>query len=150
MDVRYGRKSDFEWLRKNDDQVSSEWIGRCLDHAEYVLSLEGPQRIGFLRFSLFWGIVPYMDLIWVMENHRRQGVGTALFDFWEQGMKKRGARVLMTSAMSDELEPQTWHKRNGFRECGQLTFGRYQPRPEVFFTKDVPEFEKTQMVTERS
>jgi GNAT superfamily N-acetyltransferase len=60
---------------------------------------------GFLRFSLFWGTVPYLDLIWVLQNDRRQGVGSVLFDFWEREMKKRGAKVLMTSSVRDELEP---------------------------------------------
>ena len=141
MDVRYGQRTDFEWLRDNDDEPNSEWIVRCLEHDEYIVSLNGLQRSGFLRFSMFWGTIPYMDLIRVVENYKRQGVGTALFDFWEKEMRQRGARVLLTSAMADEPEPQAWHERNGFKRCGQLTFGRHQQTPEVFFAKDLPEFQ---------
>ena len=86
---------------------------------------------------MFWGNIPYMDLIRVLEIHRQRGVGSGLLRFWEREMKKRGAKTLMTSSMTDEPEPQIWHKRNGFRECGQLTFGRQQPTPEVFFVKDL-------------
>ena len=137
MEIRRGQKSDFEWFRENDHHVGSEWIERCLNHAEYILAVEGHNTNGFLRFSLFWGKIPYMDLIWVVPNHRRQGLGTALLGFWEREMRQRGATVLMTSSVADELEPQAWHKRNGFKECGQLTFGHLAPTPEVFFVKDL-------------
>jgi hypothetical protein len=47
-----------------------------------------------------------MDLIRVSEKNRRKGIGTAMFDYWQQEMKQRGAKVLMTSSMIDEVQPQ--------------------------------------------
>jgi len=137
MDIRYGQASDFEWLQEHDKHVNAEWISRCLHHGEYILAADEQNRKGFLRFSMFWGNIPYMDLIWVLKNYRQHGVGSGLFSFWEKEMKKRGTKTLMTSSMMDEPEPQVWHKRNGFKECGQLTFGQEQPTPEVFFVKDL-------------
>lgn len=139
MEVRYGITADFAWLQEHDNTVGSHWIRRCLDNNEYVLALDEAGRSGFLRFSLFWGTIPYMDLIRVSESRRRKGIGTALFDFWEREMRNRGAKVLLTSAMVSELSPQRWHRRNGFRECGQLTFGRHQSTPELFFIRDLAE-----------
>lgn len=60
-------------------------------------------------------------------------MGTALLRAWQSKPLKHGAEVLVTSSMSDEPEPQAWHRRNGFVESGAVTFGRAQPTPEVFF-----------------
>ncbi len=137
MGVRGGQDADFMWLVGNDPNVDPEWIKRCLHHGEYILETEGSENRGFLRFSMFWGNIPYMDLIWVVEGHRRQGVGSGMFRFWKQEMAHRGARILMTSAMENEPEPQAWHRRNGFKASGQLTFGKLEQTPEVFFVLDL-------------
>jgi hypothetical protein len=43
------------------------------------------------------------------------GIGRALVEQWEIAMRDEGATLLMTSSVSDETEPQAWHKKNGFR-----------------------------------
>ncbi len=137
MKIRYGQQEDFEWLRAQDNHVGADWIKRCLHHGEYIIAADDGEILGFLRFSLFWGNIPYMDMIRVQDNHKRRGIGTAMLNFWERDMRARGAKVLMTSSVVHETEPQDWHKRNGFQECGQLTFGQHEPTPEVFFVKDL-------------
>jgi predicted nuclease of predicted toxin-antitoxin system len=77
---------------------------------------------------------PYMDMINVIPDHRNRGIGTALFERWEEVMRENGATLLMASSESDESEPQAWHRRNGFHEAGSIS--RLQPVAEVFFVKD--------------
>jgi ribosomal protein S18 acetylase RimI-like enzyme len=137
METRYGQEGDIDWLIAHDPHVRPEWIRRCILQREYVLACNGAARIGYLRFSMFWGNIPYMDLIWVVQSHRRQGAGTAMFRFWEQDMRRCGAKLLMTSSMDNEPEPQAWHQRNGFRQSGSLTFGKVEQTPEVFFVLDL-------------
>lgn len=137
IETRYANNDDFEWLVQKDNHVSGEWVKRCISHNEYIVAIENGQKLGFLRFSLFWGDIPYMDMIRVKESHQRKGVGTSLFNFWEQEMRAKDAKILMTSSVLHETDPQTWHKRNGFKKSGQLTFGRHEPVPEVFFVKDL-------------
>lgn len=137
MKVRYGKQSDITWLQKNDAYISDKWIKRCVRHNEYIVAVVNKEIRGFLRFSMFWGKIPYMDLIWVNPDYRQSGIGRELFAFWEKEMKKDGKVTLMTSSMLEESEPQKWHKKQGFRKCGKLTFGNQQPSPEVFFVKNV-------------
>ncbi len=106
MDIRYGQASDFGWLQEHDKHANPEWISRCLHHGEYILAADEQDRKGFLRFSMFWGNIPYMDLIWVLKNFRQHGVGSGLFSFWEKEMKKRGT-------MSEGI---ILHLQNGFSE----------------------------------
>jgi GNAT superfamily N-acetyltransferase len=129
--------ADAPWLVAWDTHVAPDWVRRCLDLKEYYIARSGAERIGFLRHSRFWGVIPFMDLIYVAPAWRRQGVGSALLEAWRQAMADQGASVLMTSSLSDEPEPQAWHERNGFERAGSLTFGAHQSTPEVFFVKSL-------------
>ena len=135
--VRVGVAADRPWLLSIDRHVSAEWVDRTLAMDGYLVAEVGGTRVGFLRHSLFWGRVPFMDEIQVDPAYRRSGVGTSLFTRWEADSLARGALVLMTSSQSDEPEPQAWHRRNGFVDSGSLTFGAYQRTPEQFFIKDL-------------
>lgn len=127
---------DLSWLVA-DRNATAPWVRRCLSLGEYLIARRDGVRIGFLRFSWFWGAIPFMDAIHVVPDFPKLGVGRALVRAWEAQMRAAGAEVLMTSSMSDEREPQAWHRRQGFEESGRLTFGVAQPTPEVFFIKTV-------------
>lgn len=128
---------DFDWLLKLDSHVPPAWVRRCIEHGEYLIARSASEATGFLRFSMFWGVIPFMDLIYVEPDQRSRGVGTLLFLAWQQHMHARGATVLMTSSMADEVGPQAWHERNGFERSGTLTFPSYQAAPEAFFVKQL-------------
>lgn len=104
---------------------------------EYIIAEQEDEPVGFLRFSWFWGTIPFMDLIFVLPECQRSGIGTALFRYWEAAMREMGATLVMTSSQSDEAEPQAWHRRNGFFDAGSVSFGHLQPIPEVFLVKDL-------------
>ncbi|MCT7375829.1 GNAT family N-acetyltransferase [Chelativorans salis] len=135
IEVIAASDENIPWLIASDRHVSEAWVRRCVSLGEYLIARQDSSPIGFLRFSWFWGTIPYMDLIYVLPDNQRRGAGTALLQVWEEAMRERGARLLMTSSMSDEPEPQAWHRRNGFKVSGKLTFGNLQPVPEVFFIK---------------
>lgn len=137
IEARYGTPEDREWLADRDDCVTARWVDRCLSHGEYVVAQEQGRLVGFLRFSFFWGNIPYMEMIRVDEGDRGRGVGTRLVGFWSEEMDRRGAQVLLTSATADEPEARAWHERNGFVECGWLALAQYQAAPEVFFARNL-------------
>jgi len=137
LEIRYGSGDDLVWLAQADQHVSAIWVERCIAQREYIVALLEGERAGFLRYSWFWGSIPYMDMILIDESRQRRGIGTRLFEFWETEMRAHGARTLMTSSESSETAPQAWHRRNGFEPCGQLTFGQWQSDAELFFVKDL-------------
>lgn len=53
--------------------------------------------VGFLRFSWFWGMIPYMEMIQVLPEQRQFGIGRALAERWETAMLDEGATLLMAS-----------------------------------------------------
>ncbi|MGO7215775.1 GNAT family N-acetyltransferase [Rhizobium ruizarguesonis] len=130
-------QADIDWLVREDASASAAWVSRCVALGEYLVAREADEIVGFLRFSRFWGRVPYMEMVRVLPGHRRSGVGTALFLAWEEAMRGDGARLLMTSSECDESRPQDWHRRNGFSETGAIELPGLQSVPEVFFIKRI-------------
>ncbi len=135
IEVSLATRAHVDWLMDHDRHISPDWVRRCVAADEVLVACLDGALAGYLRFSWFWRAIPYMELIHVLEPHRRSGIGTALVALWDSNMRAQGAELLMTSSMSDEPEPQAWHRRNGFVESGALTFGGLQPTPEVFFVK---------------
>jgi ribosomal protein S18 acetylase RimI-like enzyme len=137
MDIVRAEPADLEWLVRHDDHAGEQWASRCISHGEYLLARQSADILGFLRFSFFWGRIPYMEMIQVLVGHRRSGVGTTLFLAWEEAMRKQGFHLLMTSSECDETRPQDWHRRNGFSESGAIELPGIQSVPEVFFLKRI-------------
>jgi GNAT superfamily N-acetyltransferase len=135
--VRNATVADREWLRSRDIHVASEaWLDRCLNLGDYLIAERGGgESVGFLRYSWFWGVFPYMDMIRIDELWRGKGIGAALVRAWEAEMRSRGVKLLMASSQSDEPEPQAFHRRNGFVPSGQISFAPEQMPAEIFMTK---------------
>jgi ribosomal protein S18 acetylase RimI-like enzyme len=137
LKVALAQSRHVTWLVVHDQHVPESWARRCISLSEYFVAELDGSPVGFLRFSWFWGTIPYMEMIQVLPEQRHSGIGRALVEQWETAMRDEGATLLMTSSVSDETEPQAWHEKNGFREAGRITFGRLQPTAEVFFIKDL-------------
>ncbi|MBX4927229.1 GNAT family N-acetyltransferase [Rhizobium binae] len=135
VEVASASQADIDWLVREDANLAQAWVSRCVALGEYFVAREAGEIVGFLRFSRFWGRVPYMEMIRIQSAYRRSGVGTALFVAWEEAMRGEGARLLMTSCECDESRPQDWHHRNGFTETGAIELPGLQSVPEVFFIK---------------
>ena len=60
-----------------EDVVIAEWNG---------------ERVGYVRLEYLWSIVPYISLIQVLPEYRRQGVGKALLRFIETFSPRRRSR----------------------------------------------------------
>jgi GNAT superfamily N-acetyltransferase len=135
IEITFATTGEIPWLIAHDNHVREAWVRRCVSMGEYLIATQNGDPAGFLRFSWFWGAIPYMNLIYVLPEKRRSGVGSALLESWERSMIGQGANLLMTSSMSDEPEPPSWYRRRGFKESGKLTFGELQPTPEIFFVK---------------
>ena len=104
-----------------EDVVVAEWNGKL---------------VGYVRLEYLWSIVPYISLIRVLPEYRRQGIGKALLRFIETFLREVGHEVLYSSSQADEPEPQAWHRHLGFVECGFIA-GINDGVGEVFFRKSL-------------
>ena len=142
--IRFARLDDLDFAYQ-DGYIPAEALKRKIeaqlalnpDRIEDVVVAEwNGKRVGYVRLEYLWSIVPYISLIQVLPEYRRQGVGKALLQFIETFLRAAGHDALYSSSQADEPEPQAWHRHVGFQECGFIT-GINEGVGEVFFRKSL-------------
>ena len=100
---------------------------RSLIAQKRVLILEDAGQIcGWLRWNLFWDNTPFMNMLYVTESCRGQGLGRTLTMHWEEEMRQLGYQVVMTSTASDE------YAQHFYRKLGYETIGGFTPFGDPF------------------
>ncbi len=131
--IRFAELPDLEFLQRNCD-ISAEIIQRKMDYNEILVAELNGHLVGFLQLEYLWSLIPYIALIRVLAEYRRQGVGQSLLEFAEDFLREQNHATLYSSSQTDEPEPQAWHRRVGFEECGIIA-GINQGIGEIFFCK---------------
>ncbi|MEM1354157.1 MAG: GNAT family N-acetyltransferase [Planctomycetota bacterium] len=135
--ARIGEPSDEAWLLNHTEQHKQNWVAMGVAHQRYVIAQIDGQAVGYLRFSLLWGHIPFMEEVWVEPDSRGEGAGRTMVGFWEDWMKADGALTLVTSAEEHAALAQKWHQANGYRPAGRLGLGLAQADDELYFIKDL-------------
>lgn len=132
--IRFAALADADAL-KPFHNLSAEAARFAVERQEIVVAeLEG-ELIGYARLEYLWARVPFLALIRVPSSHQRRGIGRALLAYLEEFLRERGHDALYSSSMADEPDPQAWHRRMGFAECGFIAGINEGGVGEVFFRK---------------
>lgn len=134
--VRPASLDDLEFVsRVGNSKIPTEVARRKIECHEVVVAERDGESVGFLRLEYLWSKIPYVAAIWVLEEHRRHGVGRAMLDYVEALLREQGHEMLYSSSQADEPEPQAWHRHVGFEECGVIAGINQGGIGEVFFRK---------------
>lgn len=57
----------------------------------------------------------------IMPEHTRQGLGTAMLDYFNEQAKKLGVDYILASVSSCNPKSLEFHRKKGFQECGRLS-----------------------------
>lgn len=117
--IRYADKGDFEILSGYDKHISEVELKNSINAKRVLVMFHNGHLIGWLRFNLFWDNMPFMNLLYFLEEYRGRGYGTQLVDFWEKEMAKNKYTMVLTSTLSNE-QAQFFYRKNGYRDCGSL------------------------------
>ena len=115
----YAKQENLQWLKERDCHVSEEVLRKKISDKEILIAESGNEIVGWLRFGFFWDIYPFMNLIIIDEEYQRKGIGKQLVLFWEEEMKKRKHKYVLTSTQSDE-EAQHFYRKLGYKDAGSL------------------------------
>jgi len=119
MKIGFADGKDYDYLVANDHHVKPEMVKKKLEQNEIIVIRDDKQLLGWLRYGYFCDVIPFMNMLYVEEKHRRKGLGTRLVEFWENEMRKKGYDKVMTSSDLHE-QGQHFYRKLGYRDCGAL------------------------------
>lgn len=119
MLIREAAVADLDWLTGHDHHIAREELTESVRLGRVLIMEQGGERIGWLRWNLFWDNTPFMNLLFLLDGYRGQGYGRALVDRWEADMAARGHERVMTSTQSNE-DAQHFYRKLGYRDAGAL------------------------------
>ena len=121
INVRFAEQRDLDFCVRHDyKQLSEAVVKRKIEEKAVILAEVNKKLVGYLRISYIWLLIPYLDIIRVEEKYRRKGIGIKMIEFLEEYLRREGHRVLYSSSQANEPDPQAWHRRIGFEECGYI------------------------------
>jgi len=130
--IRYAENKDFLWLIENDKHISENILNNKVENREIIIVEKNGQKIGWLRYNLFWDNIPFMNMIYFLEEYRKIGLGDKLVTYWEAEMKQKGYKNVLTSTQSNE-EAQHFYRKIGYKEIGGFKY--YDDPYEIIFQK---------------
>ena len=138
VEIRYVQAEDKEfWYSLDKHLPEQEFENKVNNKRGYVL-LDNGERIGLLRYNLFWDNTPFCTMLFVDFNHHRKGYGRKLMEYWENDMRSQGYGMLLTSTQVDE-EAQNFYRKLGYKDCGGLVIDitGYEQPMELFLSKAI-------------
>ena len=118
--IRIARDDDLDFLALHDRHIPRDMMRRKIaDSQVYVAVAEDGTIIGWLRYGLFWDLVPFINMLYVLEPYRGKGIGAMLVERWERDMSERGFDLVLTSTLANE-HAQGFYRRLGYVDCGAL------------------------------
>ena len=133
MEIRYAGPGDVEMIAEYDEHISKEELKNAIAMKRIILLFIGGKFEGWLRFNLFWDNIPFMNLLFILEEQRGKGYGKKLVEFWEHEMVKQGYEYVLTSSLSDE-EGQFFYRKLGYTDRGALVLPD-EPLEIIFYKK---------------
>ncbi|MEY8414478.1 GNAT family N-acetyltransferase [Lachnospiraceae bacterium 62-26] len=136
MEIKVMTDCDRQFVMSIDNHVDdTSYANRVYTKSGYVI-WEKDQRIGIIVHCILWDNLPFMNLIYIKEEHRKKGFGKQAVILWEQEMKKQGYKMALLSTQVNE-ESQHLYRKLGYVDCGGLVFHNtpFDQPMEMFFRK---------------
>ncbi len=132
--IRYADLSDKEILLNNDSHIKENVCEESIKNNRIIVLIIDGSFAGWLRWNLFWDEIPFMNMLYVLEEYRGKGYGAQLVEFWENEMIKLGYDKVMTSSQANEFA-QHFYRKLGYQDAG--SFFPFCNDLEIIFTKEI-------------
>ncbi len=126
LDITTAELTDLKELKSLEWHIREDELKNIISLKRIYLWRTANQIIGWLRYGLFWDNTPFMNMLYVIDEFRCRGIGTALIQHWENEMKKSGFDRVMTSTASDE------YAQHFYVNLGYKAVGGFIPNGSVF------------------
>lgn len=118
--IRLASPEDIPALQKLDPWPKERIWRQKIAAGEVVVLEIDDNVVGLARYAVLWTTVPFLGLIEIEEEHRKQGHSRAILTFLIEHLKAQGYVALLSSSQTNEPEPQAWHTYMGFQSNGVI------------------------------
>ena len=132
--IRYANEDDLEILNKYDNHINKTELKNSIKLKRVLMMFDNKTFIGWLRFNLFWDSIPFMNMLYFLEEYRGRRYGRQLVGYWEKEMIKSNYTKVLTSTLSNE-QAQFFYRKIGYTDCGSLLLPN-EPL-EIIFMKNL-------------
>ena len=119
MKVRIADGEDLEILSKHD-HINKDELSGLLSWKRILIAEVDNRFVGWLRYNLFWDMIPFMNMLYFIDEERGKGYGRRLVGDWEERMRRAGFKSVMTSTVSEEYS-QHFYVKLGYKTIGGFT-----------------------------
>lgn len=110
---------DYLALLMVDHHINKDELALSISLKRIYVAYENEEFVGWLRYNLFWDQIPFINMLYVMEDFRGQGYGIGLMNSFEKAMKKKYSKV-MVSTQANEYA-QHFYDKIGYKAIGGFT-----------------------------
>ncbi len=132
--IKYAKETDeILWFSLDHHISKNEFLIKVSENRCYII-FDDQKPIGVMRYNLFWDNIPFLNLIYLIDDYRKVGFGTKAMKHWETEMCSLGYNAVMTSTQADE-EAQHFYRKLNYKDAGCLVLDT-QPI-EIFLIKSL-------------
>lgn len=121
MKIEYAQPQDEAFWRSIDTHVDGAGFRSRVQAKTGYVMWESGVPVGLMWYCALWDNLPYLNLIFVLQEHRHKGYAAQAMAQWEAEMKGRGYKMLLLSTQVDE-SAQAFYRKLGYVDCGGLVF----------------------------
>ena len=118
--IRLARKEDLDQITKSELAIGAGVIEKKIEMGEVIVTDDGGQITGILRFSWFWDYLPFINYLWVEEGFRHEKRASRMIQKLEEITEGKNYQTILTSTQADETA-QNFYRKIGFEDAGGFT-----------------------------
>lgn len=119
INIRIANIYDFEILKLYDMHIETSILLNQLKDNKIFIIEQNKNFVGWLRYNLFWDSIPFLNMLFIIEQYQKKGYGTLLLTTWENSIKDK-YNIVMTSTQANECS-QHFYRKLGYFDIGGFT-----------------------------
>lgn len=81
MIIEYANKSDLDVINEYDKHIAKEELLKLILDNKVTVARDNSKIIAWIRYNLFWDNIPFLNMLFVLEEYRNGGIGKELIKF---------------------------------------------------------------------
>lgn len=136
IQVRFAKYDEYDEILKVAPSVCKKKFKQWTDDKQVAIAYLDGEVAGWVQYDFFGGTIPFVNEIYVLEQCRRQSVGSFLLLYCEDAVKNLGYNKIMLSTL-EENPAIAFYKRLGYRQLGE--FDCFGDHKEQLYGKELKE-----------